>query len=48
MAVPFEPKKIREQMEAVLRFWVIANPSGFPELVAEPFIFAYMTPVEYS
>ena len=35
-------------MEDELVPWVVANPSSFPELLSEPFIFVNIIPVRHS
>ena len=41
------PIKVRESMEYQLVKWVVANPSSFPELLSEPFIFVHIIPVRH-
>ncbi|KAF3005827.1 hypothetical protein E8E13_008316 [Curvularia kusanoi] len=36
--------KARDRMEGLLRQWVSANPSSFPELLSEPLIFVHIKP----
>ncbi|KAH7402173.1 hypothetical protein DE146DRAFT_787890 [Phaeosphaeria sp. MPI-PUGE-AT-0046c] len=38
-------KRIRLRMEHDLQPWVVAHPAGFPELLAEPFLFTSMLPL---